>query len=473
MENGYRLNCRDGIAPLDPFAKHGRCDHSVVFYKDSDYLLNATADFVARALSTGDPAIVIGTEEHRDGVVERLYRKGLDVGEYWQCGSYLEVDAASALPEFMVDDQPDPERFLALLDELLERARKNTSAERRVAIFGEMVALLWREGKQNAAICLEELWNAAARTHLFSLLCAYPFDLFPGVKDEASFRRVCATHTSVVPGEDGSLPSSTNQHLRSLARLQTRFMAIESESSSGGVEDSQGELLEEESLRRFSSLVLRRQEEERRRVGEDLLDNLGQYLSVLGMNLASLRLSPGEREDNQEEFGKCLDLVEESIREVRAISYLLYPPLLDEVGLRSAIPWYLNEFTKQSGIRTRLSISPDFRRLSNEASVAIFRVLQEALTNVQRHSGSATAEVQLTAGENSVVLVVRDAGKGFPRELLSKNHGRLARLGMGIRAMNERMRCLGGGLEIASSGNGVTITATIPVALYSTVAASA
>ena len=474
MENGNRLNLPEGIAAHNPFVKHPPCNHSVLFYKDPEYLLNAIANFVAGALRSGDPAIVIGTPEHRDGVVQRLYRKGLDIGEYAKSESYLEVDAESALPEFLVNGEPDPERFLALLDDLLERVRKNPNGRRRVAVFGEMVALLWSAGRENAAIRLEELWNEACGTRSVALLCAYPFGLFPGINDEMRFRKICGVHSSVVPGEDYSLLSNTDQRLRNIALLQQRLFALESESKSGGEGGPRSELVEEESLRQFSSLVLRRQEEERHKVGEDLLDNLGQYLSVLCMNLDSVRLSVVGREgDSGVELEKCLHLVKESIKEVRSISYLLYPPLLDEGGLGSAVPWFLNEFTKQSGIRTRLSISPDFRRLSNETSVAIFRVLQEALSNVQRHSGSATAEVELLTRGNSIALVVRDAGRGLPGELIGKNHRRLAHLGMGIRGMNERVRYLGGRLEIASSGSGVTITATVPAPFCTSEAASA
>lgn len=187
-------------------------------------------------------------------------------------------------------------------------------------------------------------------------------------------------------------------------------------------------------------------------------------MTVLKMKLDSARPSLEDREHKtDDELAQCLDLVEESIKEVRAVSYLLYPPLLEEVGLRSAIPWYLDGFTKRSGIKTSFQISPDFRRLSNDANVAIFRVLQEALANVHRHSGSSTADIQLLRKQDCIMLVVSDAGKGMPPDVLSPSHEGPSALGMGLRGMSERMRCLGGRLEIASSAMGTTVTATIPV----------
>lgn len=333
---------------------------------------------------------------------------------------------------------------------------------------------MWRAGKKDAAIGLEQLWNTASRRHAFSLLCAYPFDLFPGPEDEGSFRRICDCHARILPGEEYAHLSSAEERLREIAALQQRSVALETARAPRDAADMSQRRGEEESLRRFSSSILRRQEEERRRVGEDLLEILGQYLSVLNMKLDSMRPALQGRETAAEdEFETCLHLVDESIKEVRALSYLLYPPLLEESGLSSAIPWFLSEFTKRSGIKTELFISPGLRRLSNDADVALFRILQEALSNVQRHSGSATAEVHLLATGDSVALVVRDAGKGLPPELVPLNHSELVHAGMGIRSMTERARILGGRFEMASSEKGVTITATIPVPFCAAAPASA
>jgi signal transduction histidine kinase len=138
--------------------------------------------------------------------------------------------------------------------------------------------------------------------------------------------------------------------------------------------------------------------------------------------------------------------------------------MLEEMGLKSAIPWYLEGFMKRSGIATTFSISADFKRLPSEIELAIFRVLQESLTNVHRHSGSETADVRLSMKEGAAVLEVSDHGQGLKNHNFEKSgQDWVGALGVGLRGMNERMRQVGGSLEMSSSPEGTTITATVPI----------
>ncbi len=134
---------------------------------------------------------------------------------------------------------------------------------------------------------------------------------------------------------------------------------------------------------------MRAQDEERRRIGRELHDSVGQYLSMLKMHLESLDLSP-QRSFGQlsAQIGQCVRLADDSLKEVRTVSHLLYPPTLEEMGLKSAFPWYLEGFSRRSDIRTSLEMDADFPRMPSDVEMALFRVLQEALTNVHRHSGS-------------------------------------------------------------------------------------
>jgi PAS domain S-box-containing protein len=220
----------------------------------------------------------------------------------------------------------------------------------------------------------------------------------------------------------------------------------------------------EESLRRLSLHLLRSQDEERRRIGRDLHDSLGQSLAILKINLDSLdTLLPASQEQVREKLAQCLHLSEEAIREVRTISYLLYPPMLEELGLSSAIPWYLDGFTKRSHIATALEISPGFGRLALPVELALFRVLQESLTNVHRHSGSATARVRLFEEQDSVVLEIEDQGKGLPPAMLELHNEDLpAAFGVGLRGMSERLGELGGRLEIKAARRGAIVRAVVP-----------
>ena len=221
----------------------------------------------------------------------------------------------------------------------------------------------------------------------------------------------------------------------------------------------------EKSLRELSLHLLKTQDEERRRIGRELHDSLGQYLAILKMNLDSLDADfAGNHSGAGEQVARCVRLVEDSIKEVKTISYLLYPPMLEEVGLKSAIPWYLDGFSKRSNIKTTFEVDPEFNRMSREIELALFRVLQESLTNVHRHSGSTTADIRLSRDNGRVVLEVTDRGKGISPELLAKNREWIGSLGVGLRGMNERIRQLGGELEISSSENGTVVTAGVPVA---------
>jgi signal transduction histidine kinase len=170
-----------------------------------------------------------------------------------------------------------------------------------------------------------------------------------------------------------------------------------------------------------------------------------------------------EQDEMAREFSQCIRLMEDSIREVRTVSYLLYPPMLEEMGLKSAIPWYLDGFSNRSGIKTTFEVQSEFGRLPRESELALFRVLQEGLTNVHRHSGSQTARVRLFVQDGMAVLEIEDNGKGIHPELLEEFcHEWMGGLGIGVRGMNERMRQLGGRLELASNGDGTTVTAKVP-----------
>jgi signal transduction histidine kinase len=218
----------------------------------------------------------------------------------------------------------------------------------------------------------------------------------------------------------------------------------------------------EKSLRDLSIHLLRSQDEERRRIGRDLHDSLGQYLAVLKMKL-DLLASRQMGEQTTEELQQCVSLAEDSIKEVRTLSHLLYPPMLEETGLTAAIPWFLDGFSSRSGIKTTFKVDADFGRLSREAELAIFRVLQESLTNVHRHSGSQIAHVRLLSKNGMATLEVADEGKGVPLGILNDAGQDWTRaLGVGLRGMNERMRQLGGTLHLSSSEKGTTVSATVP-----------
>jgi PAS domain S-box-containing protein len=220
-----------------------------------------------------------------------------------------------------------------------------------------------------------------------------------------------------------------------------------------------------QSLRELSARLLRMRDDEQRRLARELHDSVGQLLAAISMNIAVVsaekhKLSPGT--------ARCVEenarLVDEVSREIRTISHLLHPPLLDETGLASALQWYTEEFAKRSRIRVEVDVPEELERLPNDAEIALFRVVQESLTNIHRHAESATATVTMRAEKGGVLLEVRDRGKGIAAERL-QNLSRSGRAGVGFAGMQERLRELGGRLEIESNAQGTLVRASLPLPL--------
>src|SRR6267143_859874 len=210
----------------------------------------------------------------------------------------------------------------------------------------------------------------------------------------------------------------------------------------------------EEGLRTISGRLLQMQDDERRRIARELHDSAGQTLVALDMNLASIQreakqLSPQALKTS----GESLDLVKELSRELRTISHLLHPPLLDEAGLPSAVRWYVEGFAERSKIRVNLDLDANLGRLSSECETAIFRIVQESLTNIHRHSGSPTASISISRTRREVRLGVHDQGKGISGSM---------KRGVGIQGMHERVRQLGGRLQINSGKGGTSVVAILP-----------
>jgi PAS domain S-box-containing protein len=226
----------------------------------------------------------------------------------------------------------------------------------------------------------------------------------------------------------------------------------------------------EANLRMLSGRLLQLQDEERRRIARELHDSAGQLVAALSMNLILLQSHNGEMPDHAAAaIEESVRLVDELSTQLRTISHLLHPPLLDEVGLSSALRWYLDGFTNRSKIKVDLEAPEDIGRLPQDVETAIFRVVQECLTNIHRHSQSAVATVRVTHDESEVCVSVADRGRGIPPEKQSEMHSG-AKLGVGIRGMRERVRQLGGRLEIESDSRGTRITARFPLAVKSATA---
>ena len=218
----------------------------------------------------------------------------------------------------------------------------------------------------------------------------------------------------------------------------------------------------EEKLRELSLSVLRIQDEERRRVARDLHDTVGQTLTALKITLSALENAVELDPQTADFFIDLNGLADQALREIRTTSYLLHPPLLDESGFAAAAAWYVDGFNKRSPIQVTLRL-PEGIRLPGSVEIVLFRVLQESLTNITKHAGSATVDVLLEVEENVISLSVRDYGKGISAERLAKMNGSGSDAGVGIAGMRERLKELGGRLEIESDTTGTLLKASVPM----------
>jgi PAS domain S-box-containing protein len=220
----------------------------------------------------------------------------------------------------------------------------------------------------------------------------------------------------------------------------------------------------ENAARRLSGRILSLQDDERRRIARGLHDSLGQYLAALKMQLGLMSMS---NVDQASLVSEASDIVDRCITETRTVSHLLHPPLLDEAGFGSAARWFVEGFAQRSGVAVDLSLPLDFGRLSSEVEIALFRALQEALTNVHRHSASAKADIRVSLEKNQVRLEVQDYGNGMAPETLRQLHEGAGKTGVGVAGMRERVRELGGYMTIQSDPRGTLLTVVLPLAYSS------
>jgi signal transduction histidine kinase len=216
-------------------------------------------------------------------------------------------------------------------------------------------------------------------------------------------------------------------------------------------------LRQSEQLRDLSNRLLQAQDQERRHIARELHDSAGQIVTVMGIYLA--RIGQEAKRNSSpvlKDVEECQQLAQQLNKEIRTTSYLLYPPLLDEMGLQEALRWYIQGLKDRTGLEIKLNVSEGFGRLPRDMELIVYRLVQECLTNIHRHSGSKTAAIDFVRDGDRFSLEIQDAGSGIPQEklkLLQLQGG-----GVGIRGMRERIRQFGGRMDIHSSDGGTTIS---------------
>jgi signal transduction histidine kinase len=445
--------------------------HVVQFYSRDHYLIDQLDRLIGSSLLAGHSTIVIATGEHRERLSERLKKTGIDLTLAVEQQRYVPLDAADTLSTFMVNDQPSETRFFEVFDRILLKAKKSSNRiDLRLTVFGEMVALLWSVGKTDAAIQLEQLWNGLARRHEFDLACAYPSYFFDRPEHAESFLKVCSAHSALIPDESYTGLDGDDARLRAIVALQQKARALDSEVAEhkqlqleleARIKTRTQELEQaQDQLRALSRRLLQMQDDERRRIAFELHDSTGQLLAALAINVGLLERHKASFSPQYSNLiSENSALVQRLLTEVRALSYTLHPPTLDVMGVASALQWYVEQFAERSGIQVELDIQKDLGRLPRKIEIAIFRIAQESLANVQRHSGSQTALVRIRRSSD-ISLEVSDRGGGISPD---KKIARPSGVGIGISGMRERVRELDGTFTITSDPVGTTVRVTFPL----------
>jgi signal transduction histidine kinase len=462
-------------------------DHVVQFYSEDAFLIRQLSVLIGVALAEGSAAVVIASGSHREQLLRSLHLGGHNTVAASNEHRLQLLDASETLSKFMVNDLPDGGLFRDIVGKVLARATTAAQGDSpRVVAFGEMVAELWASGNAEGAIQLENLWNQLGKTYVFSLHCAYPLSGFNRVEHAEALERICAAHSAVIPDESYTGLGSDPERAFAVMQLQQKARALETEMadklriqqellvSQEGLQRSHSELERrvqertrelmevQEALRLLSHRLLTIRDEERRKFALELHDGVSQTLTALQINLAAIEQAEKlAGNGGSPKLRETFRLADQAMREVRRLSYRLHPPLLEQPGLEFALKWYMTGFSERTEVDAQLDVPCDLKRLSHHLELAIFRIVEEGLDNVHRHSGSKTARVRLAIRNDEIDLRIEDSGKGIDSRVV--NGPRIFSLGAGITGMIERVKQCGGTFAIRSAEPGTSIRITLPV----------
>jgi signal transduction histidine kinase len=442
----------DGPRLLDVLGQIRLHDHVCLIYESQEERLAVPVPSIRTGLERGEKCIYAADEKTASGVIEALHAMGIDVDEAVNSGR---LTVASEKDTYLRDGHFEPDKMIRFWADALEPAIASGFSGLRVV--GEAPWALGGDLGTGPFIEYEAKLNYFVRDHPVVVTCQYDRNRFsPEV-----ILHVIRTHPIViygsfvcsnpyyVPPEEFLAPNHTEMEVkRLLANIRDREQA-------------------NKALRELSGRLFRMQEEEHRRIARELHDSIAQELAAVSMNLSQLQKRIEGRDlitDNL--LSDSMALVEQCNREIRTISHLLHPPLLDELGLRRALQDYIEGFAGRSGIVTTLDVAPDLGRLPAAIETALFRVVQESLGNIHRHSGSTTAAIRIRPDAGTVKLEIRDEGGGLPPGLRQGIKEMTVPVGVGIAGMRERLRQVGGQLEIDSSDRGTTVRAIVPLPRY-------
>jgi signal transduction histidine kinase len=471
----------------------GASDHVIQLYEEDVHLLDAVSRFTGIGLEAGEAAVVIATQSHRDHLEARLRAHGVDLGTIREQGRYVSLDAAEILAQFMVHGCPDPRRFADVVGGVIAHVG---SRYPRVRAFGEMVALLWTEGNEDAALQLEKLWNDLVQRHAFPLFCAYPLSSFSKAVHAKKLLKICAEHSHVIPAESYTALTDPDERLRTIVQLQQKAQALEAEIAErqkleAALRQAHAELerhIEERTaaLHRETAERQRLEREAQRAAHFALLGRLAAGVSheirnplgavFLNVDLLEEELQqpiPGHPADVTEilteiktNLTRLEDLVQDYLSLVRVANLQL-----DTQNLGVAVQAWVTEFQALAvaqGVTIHQEGLAELGLVAFHASTlrrALLNLVQNAL-DAMPQGGTIIIAGQQTATQ--VHLQVQDTGSGIAAAQLGQIFEPLyttkpGGTGLGLYIVQEIMAAHGGQITIQSAaGQGTTFTLTFP-----------
>jgi signal transduction histidine kinase len=476
-----------GRAPAACWAETGEQDHFVQFYESDEFLIDSLSGYVREGLETGDACVVVATHARREGLDARLRASGLDTDGARASGLLVTLDAAETLSRFMSNDAPDARRFEDVVGGTLARAAE---VGQRVRVFGEMVALLWAEGKSDAALRLEGLWNDIQKTHAFRLFCAYPLNGFDGETQAALLGGVCAEHARVIPAESYTSLAREDERLRAITELQRKARTLEAEVAERKSIEAELRAVKEELEVQFRGEQAAREEAEHaNRLKDEFLLTVSHELRTPLTAIVGWSHMLARKHLDEATAARALDAIERNammqvqlVEDILDVSRAVTGKLRLSVGtvdlalvINKAVD-SVHAAAASRNIRLEVTLDPLARHISGDAA-RLQQVVEKLLLNAFKFTpNDGHVYVRLSRADTRVEINVTDTGAGIHSDFLphvferfrqadgstTRQHGGL---GLGLAIVRHLVELHGGTVRADSEGEGKgsTFTVTLPV----------
>ena len=477
------------LAPGWDFGELNQREHFVQFYETDDFFLDSLCPFISSGLKAGDAAVVVATKSHLQGLETRLVECGIDTTGVAQSGQFIALDAEQTLAEVMVDGVLSPSHFTRLIGGTIAQAAEGRS---HVRVFGELVALLWADGKYDSAIQLEQLWNDLRETNPFTLFCAYPIKGFAQQMLGQPLADVCATHSRVIPAESYAALHDSDEQLRAIIRLQQKAISLEAEIQERKKAEENLRLVKEElETQVVREQILRGEAESANRMKDEFLATVSHELRTpLNAIIGWSHMLRGGRLDEQtvvraietiERNAKAqAQLVEDILDVSRVITGKLRLNMgpVDVASVINAAVDSVQLAAESKGIELEVILDPSARHILGDSN-RLQQIVWNLLSNAIKFTPSGgRVDIRLERVQSKVQIKVSDTGQGIGAEFLpfvfdrfrqadpssTRNHGGL---GLGLAIVRHLVELHGGTVRAHSDGAecGSTFTIQLPIAV--------